>query len=58
MSDEGGVGPETVLWVKRVASMGADELDDFERRTFKQCDRARLRAVRIAIDRRRRDLGG
>ena len=41
-----GVGPapaETVaLWVKRVASMGPDELWDFEARTFRQWDRASL----------------
>jgi len=57
-----GVGPtppETVaLWVKRVASMGPDELDDFERRTFRDWDRASLSAVRIAIDRRRREISG
>jgi hypothetical protein len=38
--DDTGVGPalpETVaLWVKAVASMGPDELADFEARTFKQ----------------------
>jgi len=33
-------------------------LADFEERTFTQCDSASLSAVRIAIDRRRRDLGG
>jgi len=49
--------PETVaLWVKLVASMGPDELADFEARTFKQWDRASLSALRIAIDRRRREL--
>jgi hypothetical protein len=57
-----GVGPappETVaLWVKLVATMGPDELADFEQRTFRQWDRASLSAVRIAIDRRRRELGG
>jgi len=31
---------------------------DFEARTFKQWDRASLGAVRIAIDRRRRELAG
>jgi hypothetical protein len=45
-----------VLWVKRVATMGPDELDDFERRTFRDWDRASLSAVRIAIDRRRKEL--
>jgi len=44
------------LWAKAVASMGPDELADFEARTFKQWDRASLSAVRIAIDRRRREL--
>jgi len=45
------------LWVKLVASMGPDELTPFEERTFKQWDRTSLSAVRIAIDRRRRELG-
>jgi hypothetical protein len=62
MTDDTGVGPappETVvLWVKLLATMGPDELADFEARTFKQWDRASLSAVRIAIDRRRRELGG
>jgi hypothetical protein len=57
-----GVGPappETVaMWVKLVATMGPDELADFEARTFKQWDRASLSVVRIAIDRRRRQLLG
>ena len=56
-----GVGPappETVaLWVKLVATMGPDELADFEERTFRQWDRASLSAVRIEIDRRRKELG-
>src|SRR5262245_36724389 len=60
--DDTGVGPapvETVqLWVKLVATMGPDELADFEARTFTQWDRASLSAVRIAIDRRRRELAG
>ena len=55
-----GMGPapaQTVaLWVKLVASMGPDELDDFERRTFGTWHRASLGAVRIAVDRRRREL--
>ena len=55
-----GIGPappETVaLWVKLVATMGPDELADFEARTFKQWDRASLSALRIAIDRRRKEL--
>ena len=60
--EDTGVGPappETVaLWVKLVATMGPDELTDFEARTFKQWDRASLSALRIAIDRRRRELAG
>jgi len=60
--EDTGVGPappETVaLWVKLVATMGPDELADFEARTFKQWDRANLSAVWIAIDRRRRELPG
>jgi hypothetical protein len=51
-----GVGtapPETVaLWVKLVASMGPDELDSFERRTFRQWDPWSLGDLRRAIDRR------
>ena len=39
-------------------TMGPDELADFEARTFKQWDRASLSAVRIAIDRRRREIAG
>jgi hypothetical protein len=55
-----GIGPappETVaLWVKPVATMDPDELADFEARTFATWDRASLGAVRIAVDRRRREL--
>ena len=55
-----GVGPAppeaVALWVQLVATMGPDELADFEERTFRQWDRASLSALRIAIDRRRRDL--
>src|SRR5262245_41397961 len=58
--DDAGVGPapaETVqLWVELVATMGPDELADFEARTFRHWDRASLSAVRVAIDRRRREL--
>jgi hypothetical protein len=58
--EDTGVGPappETVaLWVKLVATMGPDELTDFEARTFGTWDRASLSAVRIAIDRRRKEL--
>jgi hypothetical protein len=56
MTDDTGVGPappETVaLWVKRVAAMRADELADFERRTFTQWERASLGDLRRAIERR------
>jgi hypothetical protein len=34
-----------------------DELAGFEARTFKQWDRASLNALRVAIERRRRELG-
>lgn len=61
-NDDTGVGPappETVaLWVKLVATMGPDELADFEERTFRQWDRASLGDLRRAIERRRRELGG
>jgi hypothetical protein len=44
--DYTGVGPAphgtVALWVKRVASMGPDELDDFEHRTFRDWDPASL----------------
>ena len=55
-----GMAPaETLaLWVALVASMGPDELVDFEARTFVTWDRASLGDLRIAIDRRRRELGG
>jgi hypothetical protein len=62
ISNDTGVGPappETVaLWVKRVASMGPDEIDDFERRTFAAWDRASLDDLRRAIRRRRREFAG
>ena len=55
-----GVGPappETVaLWVKLVASMGPDELDSFEERTFRQWDPASLGDLRRVIERRRKQL--
>jgi hypothetical protein len=55
-----GVGrapPETVaLWVKLVGSMGLDELDSFERRTFRAWDAWSLGDVRRAIERRRKAL--
>jgi hypothetical protein len=44
--------------VKLVATMGPDELESFEARTFKAWDRASLGDVRRAIDRRRRELAG
>jgi hypothetical protein len=60
MADDTGVGPapaETaVLWVKRVATMRADEFDDFERRTFAASDPVSLGDLRSAIERRRREL--
>ena len=60
--DDDGVGPappERVrLWVERVKTMGPDEIDDFERRTFRDWDRASLGDLRRAIERRRRELAG
>jgi hypothetical protein len=57
-----GVGPappeSVALWVKAVASMGPDELADFEERTFKQWDRASLGELRRPIERRRKELAG
>ena len=38
------------------ARVDGAELADFEARTFKQWDRASLSAVRIAIDRRQKEL--
>ena len=59
-NDDTGVGPappETIaLWVGLVAMMGPDELDDFERSTLAAWDRASLGDLRIAIQRRRREL--
>jgi len=43
-------------WIQEVATMGPDELADFEERTFRQWDRASLSALRIVIDRRRKEL--
>ena len=55
-----GVGPappDTVaIWVELVATMGPDELSDFEERTFRQWTRASLGEVRRAIERRRKEL--
>src|SRR6185503_20314343 len=60
--DASGMGPappETVaLWCDLVMSMGPDELESFEERTFRQWDRASLGDLRRTIDRRRRELGG
>jgi hypothetical protein len=62
MTDGTGVGPappETVaMWVKLVGSMGPDELESFEERTFWQWDRASLGDLRRAIERRRREIAG
>jgi hypothetical protein len=59
-ADDTGVGaalPETVaLWVNRVATMRADELDHLEHRTFAAWDRASLGDVRRPIERRWREL--
>jgi hypothetical protein len=41
-----------------MASMGPDDLADFEERTFRQWDRAPLGDLRRAIERRRGELGG
>jgi len=38
--------------------MGPDELESFERRTFSASDRASLGDLRLAIERRRRELAG
>jgi hypothetical protein len=38
--------------------MAADELADFERRTFREWDPASLGDLRLAIERRRRVLAG
>ena len=47
MTDDTGVGPapaeSVALWVKAVASMGPDELESFEQRTFATWDRVSLR---------------
>ena len=57
-----GVGEaplETIaLWVKLIATMGPDELADFEERTFRQWDRASLGELRRAVQQRRRELAG
>ncbi|HUQ83671.1 MAG TPA: hypothetical protein VM076_21140 [Gemmatimonadaceae bacterium] len=57
---ETGMGPappETVrLWCDAVKTMGPDELESFEERTFKTWSRASLGDLRRAIDRRWREL--
>lgn len=51
--------PETVaVWVKLVATMGPDELADFDARTFREWDRASLGDLRRAIERRWKEFGG
>jgi hypothetical protein len=61
-TDGSGVGPapaETArLWIDLVKSMGPDELDSFEQRTFAAWDRESLADVRMAIQRRRRERAG
>jgi hypothetical protein len=60
-NEDTGVGPappETVaLWLNLVATMGPDELADFEERTFRQWDPESLGGLRGAIHRRRQQLG-
>ena len=46
------------MWAQFVASMGPDELESFEERTFRQWDRASLGELGRAIDQRRRELAG
>src|SRR5687768_11269545 len=57
---ETGVGPappESVrLWCEMVKSMGPDELESFERRTYRAGDRASLADLTAAIRRRRAQL--
>ena len=58
-SGMGPAPPEKVqLWCEIVTSMGPDELESFESRTFRQWDRASLGDLRRAIERRRRELAG
>ena len=44
--------------MKLIATMGPDELADFEERTFRQWNRASLFDLRRAIERRRQELAG
>jgi hypothetical protein len=59
---ETGMGPappETVrLSCDAVKTMGPDELESFEHRTFAAWDRASLGELRRAIERRRKELAG
>ena len=59
--EDTGVGPappETVaLWVKLIATMGPNELADFEARTFKQWDCASLGDPGRAVERRGANRG-
>jgi len=51
--------PETLAtWLALVATMGPDELADFEERSVRQFDAAAVRELRGAIRRRRQVLGG
>jgi hypothetical protein len=60
MTDDSGMGaapPEAVrLWCDAVKSIGPDELESFEQRTFATWDRASLGELRRAINRHRREL--
>ena len=54
----GPAPPETVaLWCDLVKSMGPDELESFEQRSFATWDRVSLGDLRAAIRRRWRELG-
>jgi hypothetical protein len=59
-NEESGVGaapPETVkLCVEAVKSMGPDELESFERQTFRTWSRDSLGDLRRAIQQRRREF--
>jgi hypothetical protein len=58
MTDRPAPPEKVAIWVQLVASMGPDELESFDERTFRRWDRASLGELRGAIDRRRRELGG
>jgi hypothetical protein len=59
---ETGLGPAPAatvrMWVELVASMGPDEFDSFEERTFATWDRASLGDLRRAIEQWRKALAG